>query len=129
MSTQAETRQKFISYNRGKKRAFHKGYWYKCAHCGKWCGRPGEERAVIPDDCKMEVDHIKPWSLGGSDEIWNLQPLCKPCNRKKSADITSKDKLKILKNDIIHADGIKSCGKRMFRQSKTMKALGLNERK
>ncbi|MGX1586091.1 HNH endonuclease [Microbacterium sp. NPDC055502] len=27
----------------------------------------------------MEVDHILPWSWGGSDEFDNLQALCGPC--------------------------------------------------
>ena len=41
----------------------------KCAHCG------------TPDN--LEVDHITPWSLGGSDDETNLQALCESCNRKK----------------------------------------------
>lgn len=33
---------------------------------------------------KLEVDHITPWSKGGTHAEANLQALCKPCNRKKS---------------------------------------------
>ena len=33
---------------------------------------------------KLEVDHITPWSKGGTHDEANLQALCKPCNRKKS---------------------------------------------
>lgn len=42
----------------------------KCALCGS--------------TQKIEVDHILPWSKGGTHEEVNLQCLCKPCNRKKS---------------------------------------------
>ena len=30
-----------------------------------------------------EVDHIKPKSIGGKNDINNLQIMCPPCNRKK----------------------------------------------
>lgn len=33
---------------------------------------------------KLEADHIKPWSKGGTTTVDNLQLLCKTCNIKKS---------------------------------------------
>ncbi|MGL5246138.1 MAG: HNH endonuclease family protein [Mycoplasmoidaceae bacterium] len=33
---------------------------------------------------KMEADHVKPYSKGGSTDYENLQLLCKCCNKKKS---------------------------------------------
>lgn len=35
-----------------------------------------------PDD--LTLDHVVPWSLGGSDEPENLQTLCRSCNSRKS---------------------------------------------
>lgn len=36
------------------------------------------------DDSILQVDHIKPRSLGGTNDLSNLQTLCAPCNRGKS---------------------------------------------
>jgi 5-methylcytosine-specific restriction endonuclease McrA len=43
----------------------------KCAHCG------ATER--------LEIDHIKPIALGGTNTIDNVQPLCRHCNSSKGA--------------------------------------------
>lgn len=52
----------------------------RCAQCGK---TPTE------DSIKLEVDHIIPHSWGGTDEIDNLQPLCRGCNHNKQAFYSS----------------------------------------
>ncbi len=46
----------------------------KCVVCGASAG----------DGVELEVDHIKPVSKGGSDELENLQTLCFDCNRGKA---------------------------------------------
>lgn len=46
---------------------------YACVFCG----------ASEP----LSLDHIWPWSLGGSDEPSNLQTLCIPCNMRKGAKV------------------------------------------
>lgn len=51
--------------------------WYTCARCGRKFRR-GE----------MDVDHIIPKSRGGDNSRYNLQLLCKHCNRSKGNDIS-----------------------------------------
>ena len=128
--TQAEVRKNFVRHYPGVRLPGRKGFWYKCAHCGKWCGRPGGEKAKIPEWDKMEVDHIKPWSCGGSDELWNLQPLCKACNRNKSASMSVGDSVKTGVNAVFHpVDTVASVGRKALRQNKVLKTLGLTKRK
>lgn len=47
-------------------------YDHRCLCCG-----------MVPE--KMTVDHVVPISLGGSNDIGNLQPLCLSCNSSKNA--------------------------------------------
>jgi len=48
-------------------------YDNRCAKCG-----------INESLVKITEDHIKPISLGGSDNIDNIQPLCQSCNSQKS---------------------------------------------
>ena len=129
--TQSEVRRLFIQHNPGVRLMGRKGYWYRCANCGNWCGRPGREHANIPDYLKMEVDHIIPWSKGGSDSLHNLQPLCKPCNRAKSSGTTLKDSVKMTGNAIFHPVDtfIQTPLRRAARQNKVLKGLGITKRR
>lgn len=128
---QEKVRINYVRKRPGKRRIGRKGYWYKCAHCGKWCGRPGWDKVKIPKSQKMEVDHIRSWSNGGSNRIWNLQPLCNPCNRKKSSESTLKDRIRMVRNAFFHpVDTFVFCPvRKAFRQSRLLKKLGLNTRK
>lgn len=56
------------------------------ARDGPVCQGRYRPRPVHPD--KLELDHIKPKSKGGSDDISNRILLCGPCNRKKSDKLT-----------------------------------------
>lgn len=46
---------------------------HKCVHCGTENG--------------LTLDHIVPWSAGGSDDESNLQTLCQSCNSRKGARV------------------------------------------
>lgn len=49
---------------------------YRCRECG----------ASVKDGATLEIDHIKPVAKGGTNDINNLQTLCKKCNRGKYTD-------------------------------------------
>ena len=59
------------------------GKWWGVLARDKWkclsCGISSKEDGVL-----LEVDHIIPRSKGGSDDMSNLQTLCKKCNIGKS---------------------------------------------
>ena len=40
----------------------------------------------------MNRDHIKPQSLGGGNEVFNMRPTCAPCNSKRGNKYTKEDK-------------------------------------
>lgn len=47
-------------------------FWNKCLACG-----------LAEPQIKLSQDHIIPLSLGGRDDIDNIQPLCLSCNKSK----------------------------------------------
>lgn len=62
-------------FNRNDAYDNHNG-WYKCVKCGR-SFRKGD----------MDIDHIIPKKYGGRDSEFNLQCICKHCNRSKKADM------------------------------------------
>lgn len=59
------------------------GLWWSVLARDNWtccsCGRSSKDEGII-----LEVDHIVPRSKGGSNDMGNLQTLCKKCNIGKS---------------------------------------------
>lgn len=40
----------------------------------------------------LNRDHILPASLGGPNHLWNLRPMCEPCNSKRGNTYTDEDR-------------------------------------
>lgn len=53
---------------------------YQCVRCGQWFTKQ-----------EIDVDHRIPKKLGGTDDISNLQAMCKHCNRSKGKEISVAD--------------------------------------
>lgn len=73
----ADLRDRRLAYNAGSHTAdqWEDLKWesdYRCLCCGK-----------KEPEIKLTKDHIRPVVLGGSDDISNIQPLCKKCNLQK----------------------------------------------
>jgi 5-methylcytosine-specific restriction endonuclease McrA len=49
---------------------------YRCQHCDRPFPAQGTPK-------HLEVDHILPLSQGGTNDLSNLQTLCRRCNRRK----------------------------------------------
>lgn len=62
-----------------QKRIIFERYHGRCAHCGRLCVRTSD-----PVGNQANVDHIVPYSWGGTTTLDNLQLLCRFCNEEKS---------------------------------------------
>jgi 5-methylcytosine-specific restriction endonuclease McrA len=80
-----------------------------------FCNDCGRVRSL--DD--LEVDHIIPVSLGGSDTLDNKQLLCSTCNRKKGNAIKIKNKLVRIKPRMVEKKGSTSKKKSTTTKRKT----------
>ena len=56
------------------KKAVYGKYGKKCLACGT--------------TKKLSIDHVIPISMGGENNLDNMQPLCKPCNSRKGSNTT-----------------------------------------
>lgn len=65
-------REEYFKHDKGVKLPFRRGTYYRCVCCGGWFLKS-----------QIEVDHKISKRHGGTDDLWNLQPMCRHCNRSK----------------------------------------------
>ena len=53
---------------------------YQCCRCGKWFPKSN-----------IDVDQRIPKRKGGTDDLYNLQAMCKHCNRSKGANNSNEE--------------------------------------
>lgn len=73
-------REEFFKHNPGTKLPLKRGIYYRCVSCGQWFTKS-----------EITVDHKIAKRLGGTDDIWNLQPMCRSCNSSKREHSTVMD--------------------------------------
>ena len=74
VNKQRRANRKRTHIPRGLRHEVFKRDNYTCCECG----------ATKEDGVTLHIDHIIPVSKGGTDELSNLQTLCKACNLNKS---------------------------------------------
>lgn len=74
-------REEYFKHNKGRTIPFRRGTWYQCVRCGRWFPKS-----------EITVDHRIPKRKGGTDDLWNLQPMCRSCNSSKR-DRNSKEEV------------------------------------
>jgi 5-methylcytosine-specific restriction endonuclease McrA len=79
----------FYNHQRARKlRGLSGGYTYD-----QWLAKKAEYNCTCPccglsePEIVLTQDHIVPVAKGGTNFIWNIQPLCGPCNARKYTKI------------------------------------------
>lgn len=75
---------RYSRYNRSDARASSATH-YTVAEWRALCAQHKHRCLSCGKKARLAADHVIPLSVGGSDDISNIQPLCKPCNSKKGA--------------------------------------------
>lgn len=92
-------REEFFKHNKGTRLPMRRGVWYRCVHCGGWFNKSN-----------ITVDHIIAKRLGGTDDIWNLQPMCKSCNSSKGKNSNTTEIGYAMIRATVHGDLGKAVG-------------------
>lgn len=61
---------------------------------------------------EVDIDHIVPQNRGGTDDLWNLQVMCKHCNRSKqdTMDTMGVDLARSMVKNVVQGNGIDNIG-------------------
>ena len=82
---------------------------YRCRECG-----------ASKDETSLEIDHILPVAKGGTNDIDNLQTLCKECNRMKHTDewVGGETDLELIENELFMLEEKLKDAKQSLKQAK-----------
>lgn len=105
-------RETYFAHNPGVKLPFKRGTYYRCVFCGGWFTKS-----------EITVDHKIAKRLGGTDDLWNLQPACRPCNSSKRERTSGFETVTTVANATIHGDLGKLVGG--VAKQKTKDVLGI----
>lgn len=92
-------RENFFKVNTGKRRPFRRGLWWRCVSCGKWFRKE-----------EITVDHRISKRRGGTDDVWNLQAMCRSCNSSKRDRSSGVETASTLLRATVHGDLGKAVG-------------------
>jgi len=81
----AEAGRRRRAWKLGAEGSFTEDEWQQVVQLfGFKCANPNCSNPSKP----LTKDHIVPLSIGGTDYITNIQPLCRPCNSSKGTTVT-----------------------------------------
>jgi len=69
------------------------------------CGRELDYAPGARHNGAVEIDHITPHALGGEDHIENTRPLCRRCNRARTAAIGKRRSRSVAANRVTRRAG------------------------
>jgi 5-methylcytosine-specific restriction endonuclease McrA len=75
------------SENKRRASKFNAGGFFTAEEWFTLCFAVGFKCVCCKEIKSLEADHIIPVSKGGPSWLWNIQPLCKPCNSSKGDKI------------------------------------------
>lgn len=86
-------REEYFKHNKGVRFPFKRGEYFRCVSCGRWFTKS-----------QITIDHKVSKRYGGTDDIWNLQPMCRSCNSSKRERSTVIDKTSAIIGATLHGD-------------------------
>lgn len=109
-------REEYFKHNPGVAMPFKRERYYMCCRCHKWFPKS-----------QIDVDHIIPQNKNGSDALYNLQAMCRHCNRSKQDNQSGFDTAKAVFGAAMHGDlGTLMKGSLVYEAEK---ALGIKKKR
>ena len=97
-------RETFFAANPGVTIPGKRGKQWQCVNCGGWFPKS-----------QIDVDHRLSKRYGGTDDLYNLQPMCQHCNRSKNKNSSGIEVAQTVVGAAINGD-LKGLGKSVATQ-------------